>query len=203
MGLFIGRREAVRLLGPGRLDLLRRCVDDAWTTYDEHLRAHLPVPSRLPTIIHELVAEQARKHLTEPEGFRVRDGEANERFLITVDTAVIIQFKKLTQDMLTRNNPTETSERFDRQQTGIEGIPDLPRLTVGYHLWQLGTAIAGIYLAFNIGRENVWYYDLNTGEHSIAFDFPGAGGPSPAEQERAERRRQHEQQEPGINLGEG
>ena len=109
------------------------------------------------------------------------------RFLVEVDGRLLLQFKKLTRDLVTVNNPTETSEAFDRQQE-IEGVPALPRLTVGYQLGQYRTDLAGIYLAFLIGKECIWHHDLRTGEGSIGMDleFPTPLGPSPAEREAVE-----------------
>lgn len=198
MGMSIRRETAVALIGEERMAKCLGCVADAWRTYEEHFRPHLPLchPNHLPTFLHELVCEEVRRHLTEDLGFVIHDGVAGGRFLVEVDGRVILQFRKLTRDMLTRNNPTDTSDAFDRQESGIDGIPDQPRLTVGYQLGQYRTSIAATYLAFVVGRECVWFHDLETGEHSTTIEFPQPGESAAERETRDEERRKVEREDP-------
>ena len=195
MGMMIVRETAVELIGDSRLALLKECVDTAWSRYDADFRPILPLcsPVGMANILRELIIEDARGRLTNDLRFQILDGVSGGRFLTLVDGTIVIQFRKLTRDFLTRNNPTATSDAFDRQEPDLDGVPDTPRLTVGYQLGQYRTALAGTYLAFVVGNECVWHHDLATGEHSITLDFPPIDGPSAAEQEaEAERRRKAE-----------
>lgn len=191
MPMMIRRESALEALGPDRLAVLRDCVAEAWREYEESVRPILPLcsPVGMANILRELVVEAARSRLTEEDGFSILDGVCGGRFLVQVDGRLVVQFRKLTRDFLTRNNPTDTSDAFDRQEPGIEEIPDMPRLTVGYQLGQYRTSIAGYYLAFVVGNECIWHHDLDTGEHSIVLDFPEFAGESAAEQETAEEER--------------
>lgn len=187
MAMMIGQDSALELIGPERRNLLLECVDAGWQAWAQEVRPHLPLcsPRGLANVVHELVVHQARSRLTPELGFRIDDPVSGGRFLAIVDGRLLLQFKKLTIDLCTRNNPTDTSRAFDRQERGIEGIPDLPRLTVGWQLGQYATELSEVYLAFLVGDEAVWYYNLRNGEQSTALDFGLPEGPSPAEEEAA------------------
>lgn len=189
--LLIEEPDAVEALGMERMEMLRGCVEQAWEAYDTNMRPAMPLAttSAVAHCLHELTLQQVRDSFGPETGVIVHDNTIGGRFLLEVPGKLVVQFKKLTKDFHTSNNPTETSEKFDRQEP-IEGFPIVPRLTVGYQLGHYGTAIAGIYLAFVVGRECVWYHDLQDGGSSMVLDFrPNAGRPSPAERERAEERR--------------
>ncbi len=167
------------------MDQMRKCIEDGWAIYDEVFRPHMPLagPVQVANTLFALVTEQARRNLREEHGFRLSDGEVNGRFNVIIDGTVVVQFRKLTKDFLTTNHRTSSSDEYDNQEPGIERLPDLPRLTVGYQLDPYLMSVSGIYLAFNVGQENLWWNDLNSGEHSNALEFPGIDGPSAADQE--------------------
>lgn len=191
MTMWIDREVAVQRLGDSRLDLLLQCHDDAWVEYNATIRPRLPLcdMAAMATILHEIIKEKSRELFLGVDGVLVRDPAPGGRFLLEVDRKVVVQFKKLTKDFRTVNNPTVTSLAFDRQQlSGELDVPPFPRLTAGYKLGQYGTEIEGIWLAFVIGDECIWYHDLRTGEYSRMLDLPVPRGPSPAEIEREEHR---------------
>jgi hypothetical protein len=192
----VGREESLNDFGPERLGALLASVDAAWATYDAEFRPKLPLAtfSFIASAMHELVAQEIRARLDGRPGVNLIDGAvgaANGRFLVEVDRRYILQVKKLTEDFRTRNNRTDASDDFDSQRS-IPTLPDYPRLTLGYKLDDYRTTITGIFVAYNIGDENVWYQDLRTGEYGEGFEallFPGPAGPSAADQENAEAER--------------
>ena len=139
MGMMIQQDEAVEALGKERLAILRRCLDAAWENYERAFRPLLPLcsPTGMANVLRELVIQQVREQFVGVPGVVIRDNNVvGGRFLAEIDKRMILSFKKLTRDFLTSNNPTKTSIAFDTQKPGIEGMADLPRITVGYQLGQ-------------------------------------------------------------------
>jgi len=186
--------DAVDLIGPDRLGQLKACVLGAWEDWESHFQAILPMPSAvgLANILREAVVQRVRAAFGDQAGVDIRDNVLGGRFLLILDSALVVQFRKLTKNFRTVNNPTAASDAFDRQES-VEGFPALPRLTVGYQLSNYRTELAGVYLAFLIGKECVWYHDLATGESTLSIEFPDIEE-SAAEQEakEAEERRKTE-----------
>ena len=173
MAMSIARETALDRLGPENLSLLRQCLEAAWQKHEALIRPALPLcdPSAQATIVREFILEEARHRFQGRDGITMRDSPSNGRFLLEVDDSFVIQFRKLTTDFRTVNNPTKTSEAFDQQEQ-IDGYPPLPRLTAGYQLGQYRTDFAGVWLALLVGKELQWYHDLRTGEYPITLDFP-------------------------------
>ena len=191
MAMMIRRDEALEVLGGERLGLLQLCLDTAWSKYEAVFRPELPLcsPIGMANLLRELVIQQVRERFVGVPDVVIRDRNVvGGRFLAIVGQRAVLSFKKLTRDFQTANIPTDTSLAFDSQEPGIEGMPDLPRLTVGYQLGQFGTSLAGTYLAFVVGKECIWHHDLQTGAESIELEFP-ATEQSAAEAERADRGR--------------
>lgn len=198
MGMMVRRDEAVETLGDARLAILKQCLDEAWATFDRSFRSALPLcsPVGMANILRELVIQQVRERFVGVDGVDIRDNNVvGGRFLAEIDRRLILSFKKLTKDFQTTNNPTETSRAFDTQEPGIEGMPDLPRITVGYQLGQYGTSIAGMWLAFVVGKECVWHHDLQTGAGSIEIEFPRDEESAAEKERRASERQIREQRE--------
>jgi len=192
MAMAIGRENAIRILGPERLWILMQCVEASWEKFEQHVRPHYTLISlsAMAHMLHEGIKDEVRRRFVGVSGVIVHDGTLGKakRFLLEVDHSLIIQFRKLTEDFHTANNPTETSEAFDNQLRGCDELPNLPRLTVGYQLGQYNTAIAGIWIAFVVGKEADWHLDLRSGEYSTEFEFPHRDG-SAADDEAAEEER--------------
>ncbi|MDE2772091.1 MAG: hypothetical protein OXI46_00065 [Gemmatimonadota bacterium] len=190
----IDRETALKQLGPRHLDLLRQCLERAWDKYEALIRPVLPLchPTAQATIIREFILEEVRHVFAGEVGITLRDDPTGDRFLLEVNGFFVIQFRKLTTDFHTVNNPTETSKAFDRQEQ-IEGYPALPRLTAGYQLGQYRTDFSGIWLAFLVGNELQWYHDLRTGEYPITLDFPRPHDGAADLEKEEERRRKTEE----------
>lgn len=187
----IRREVAVERIGDDGMAVFRDCLASAWEKWTEHFRPFIPTPSSrgLANILHELIIEEARQRFGNIPGVNIRDNVLGGRFLLELrDARLIVQFKKLTQDFVTVNNPTPASLTFDRQQP-IDDFPTWPRLTVGYQLSAYGTSLE-MYLAYIIGDECIWYHNLESAESSIMLEFPDLVGPSAADLEQAEEERQ-------------
>ena len=194
MAMSIARKTVLDHLGPEFLALLRECLEVAWEQYETRIRPALPLcdPIAQATIIREFVLEEVRQAFQGKAGITIRDCPTDNRFLLQVGNSFVIQFRKLTTDFRTVNNPTKTSEAFDRQDQ-VDGYPPLPRLTAGYQLGQYRTDFAGIWLAFLVGNELQWYHDLRTGEYPITLDFPKPdGGPADLDTDEERRRKAQE-----------
>lgn len=189
MTMMIDEEAAVAALGEECLGILRDCVEAAWDKFEHHFRPILPLcsPGAMATIVHELTLEEARRRFGPETGVVVRDALVQgKRFMLEVPGKCIVRFKKLTKDFQTSNYPTETAVAFDAQQL-VRDYPGLPRLTVGYQLGQYRTSITGIYLAFLIGKDVIWYRGLDEAGGSTVIEFPRSPDmPSAADIERAE-----------------
>jgi hypothetical protein len=173
MGI-ITLEEALALLKPVLADL-RACVREAWKKYEASVPALVPLASSgfRAHAMHEFVLEEVRHRI----GGQYADADIAERsrrrrFLVYWKKRLALQFKKLGPDFLTRNYPTRTAVDFDRQVLDLPECKPYPKLTIGYQLDEFATGLLGVYVAFRIGKECVWWHNLDTGEESIMFDFP-------------------------------
>ena len=173
MTMEIESRPAREIIGKERLAWLRRCVEDAWAVFDEKIRRFLPTcePLALPSLIRQLILQEIKKSCEAYEGVSVIPSHKSGRFLVVIDGQVVIQIKKLTEDLQTVNIETKTSRKFDLQLP-LPGYPDNPRLTLGYKLDDFGTQLLEVLLIFSIGNDCQWHYNLQTGERSQEITFP-------------------------------
>ncbi len=184
-----GSDEALRLLKPVLPDL-RECVRAAWAKYEATMPAALPLASASfrAHAMHEFVLEEVRHRIGDVyRQAEVAEPNPKRRFLVYWAKRLALQFKKLGPDFLTSNYPTETALAFDRQDLNLPDCKPYPKLTVGYQLDEFATGLTGIYLAFRIGKECVWWHNLDTGEGSIMLEFPAPDTlrPSAADEETA------------------
>lgn len=203
MTMLIDRERAIGQIGPERLDRLAGCFRAAWDIWFSRIRQSVPLcdPAAMATFFRELVLEQVREKFADQPGVVILDAPSDRRFLLVIDNTLVVQFKKLTRDFQTRNNPTKTSETFDRQLP-LEGLPSFPRLTAGYQFSEFRDQVAGIWLAFLVGDECQWYHSLDDGEHSMVLDldFPQPPvGRGAADQEMAEDRLRRTQQDRAVD----
>ena len=189
--LFVDRETVVDLLGPGLIQALATCYRVAWEKYNNLARplAVLAGPISIATWFREMVLHEVRETVVRRRGVTARDKHG--RFLLEINQQVLLQFKKLGPDFSTSNIETATSRAFDRQLV-LPGIT-LPRVTVGYQLNELWTEIEGIWLVFNIGKDNIWAHNLETGVEEtpppLPFPTPEEGA---AEREAREQQRRRD-----------
>ena len=190
--VFIDQKTALRVIGPAMLQDLVTCFEVAWENFDKIVRPLAPaaLPKSIANFYREMVLEEVRARIASQAGVVV--SEPFDRFLLEIHETILLQFRKLGPDFTTSNNPTRTSVDFD-SQLALPGIT-LPRVIAGYQPNQFWTGIQGLYLAFNVGagpRSNVWWFNLVTGEQSIALHFPmPTEGAAEREAQEEQRRRE-------------
>lgn len=193
----IGREDAIGRIGPEALAILQECFAAAWRQYEEEIAQRHPLfgARAMANAVHEFVKEQVRHRFDGFAGVQVVD---RQRFLLVFKSGLVLQFRKLSRNFRTQNNPTRTSLAFDRQQPTplLVEVSELPRVTVGYQLGQYNTMIAGIWLVFLVGKTAVWHHDLNDNMGTTELEFPRPDiGPADEEARDAERKRRKDQEE--------
>lgn len=163
--MLISQSEADIILEPYK-ESLRLCVSMAWRYYNEHYGHvhHLHTPRTRASILHDLMVHNARKNFEGKPGIEMRDMRG--LFLLIVDGQLLIRFKKLDEDKMSRSIPTRQTEDF-LAQMDLPGMP--PRATaiiVGYELNRLQTEMAAITVTCPNGSYNAWYFELSEGTPS-------------------------------------
>jgi hypothetical protein len=89
------------------------------------------------------------------------------RHLFVLPDVAVFRLKKLDQQHLSRNYPTETSNKIYRQQ-GLPGLDDLPWFTVGIVPNEDWVDYAGIFIAYpKWSGANNWVIDITGEPHDI------------------------------------
>ena len=133
----ISKADAADILRP-HFGTLHAVLDGAWERWEA-----LPIADRAAfcprtraCIVHDFMREKAES----AGGPRFRTMEKTGLFLVVVDKAVLLRFKKLSERGVSCNYPTQQALDFEEQME-IHGIGELPRLTVGYVLDRSGTEV--------------------------------------------------------------
>lgn len=187
-------------------DRLEECVKEGWNELrmvQTSMHPGMRVRARR-TLLQELVVKQIEKAFGEIPGFRIIEGKTG-RVLLVVADRLVLQFRHVDGELRTANFPTKMAKDFDEQRH-IEGLPPLPRLTIGYRLDKLETDVAAVYVIFSIGKKRVWHYRLNEGNDTYGTEtlelFPtGPKPPVPVDAEPRRRvgpKRQHGDEEPKV-----
>ncbi|CAN5283144.1 hypothetical protein BH24GEM2_BH24GEM2_08030 [soil metagenome] len=139
---------------------LVRCVRTAWETFQFIIVEKHPtmrVRARR-ALAQDLVVGTIESEFGGTGGFQVIEPKCG-RVLLVATNRLLLQFRMLDKNFRTRNNDTKAAGQFDLQRN-IEGLPPLPRLTIGWRLNHLETGIEGIYVTFTYG-DLIWYYRIN------------------------------------------
>jgi hypothetical protein len=172
-------------------DRLEECVRKAWSEFrsvQAMLHPGMRVRARR-TLMQDLVVKQIEEAFGDIPGFRIIEGKSG-RVLLVVADRLVLQFRHVDKEFKTANFPTKMARDFDAQRH-VVGLPPLPRITVGYRLDRLETAVEGVYVIFSIGKSRVWHYRLNDGEPAFGTEtlelFPNGPAPAPAADEPRRR----------------
>jgi hypothetical protein len=114
-------------------------------------------PGTMASVLSSMFEDEARTRIAALPGVALIS--RGRSFLVSFK-GVLVRFKKVDPDYRTRNYPTDASLRFDHQ-VPLPGIPPHPRLTLGYRLNRLGTAIVDLALIFSQGKKVVWVHQLS------------------------------------------
>ena len=195
----IDLESAIDVIGARMLRDFGICFEQMWQKYNRQIRPIIPLaqPRTIANAYRDMVIEEMRHRVANRPGVIVR--EVLDRFLLEIDGTLLVQFKKLGPDFSTSNIPTRTSVDFDCQHE-LPGVT-LPRVTVGYQPDQFWTELLGVWLVFNVGKENVWHYNLVTAERSVSmFPLPVEGAAEMEAREKEERlRRQRHKADSNVS----
>lgn len=152
----ISENEAAKRLSP-ILQPLVDCVTAAFANAKKvqgTLVGHHP--ATMANVMSSMFEDEARTRVMSMPG--VAAISRGRGFLLGFK-GVLVRFKKVDHEYRTRNYPTRGSLRFD-QQLPIEGVPPHPRVTLGYRLNRLGTAVVDLALVFSMGQKVLWVHQL-------------------------------------------
>lgn len=170
-------------------DRLEECVKRAWTTFRSiQATAHPGMRIRARrTLMQDLVVGEIEGAFGGIPGFKIIEGKSG-RVLLVVADRLVLQFRHVDKEFKTANFPTKMARDFDAQRA-IDGLPPLPRITIGYRLDTLETEVTGVYVIFSVGKQRRWQYRLNDSEGGFGTEsldlFPT---PPPTPAAPAERR---------------
>lgn len=149
---------ARKLLGDREYDL-RECVTVGWRRWETEVAPLLSTctPRGRANIVWEFMVDEARRRFP-----GVATNEEEGRFVLLLHSQLNVVFKKLSEEGLPRNYPTQTALAFSQQPTQLElpYMPDFARITIGYGLNRLGTALTLVSANCFDGERVVWSYSL-------------------------------------------
>jgi hypothetical protein len=164
----ISADQAFEQLGPERLEMLNDAVLSAWDRYKTGIAPVMGKPGgRLrATAMQQLMVEEIEKRF----GGEVL--QRHGRALLCAVPGLVVQMKKLNDRGLPSNYPTKTAIRF-AAQLQIPGMPPGTRLTLGYLLDSLGTAIAEVRLIAQLGNGVAWSREIGAASSQYVIPFNG------------------------------
>jgi len=120
-------------------------------------------PRTIANNVHDLAMNELAMRLGSKPGIQIFLGEA-DRFFLTVKAsdgeALIVRVKQLTPGFEISNYPTRRARRFNAQLP-LQGVLNVPRLTLGYRLNTDRSELLGIYVGLSKGSKLVWKYALS------------------------------------------
>lgn len=180
MGL-ITQEEAMAILEP-HISALRGIPLDAWAEYHSEIPENLLVAfcSRTrASAVHNLMVKNAAQYAA-ANSATVRLFERQKMAGITIDGRLAIRFKKLDEESLSRNQPTQQVQDF-RGQQALDGIDAAHNLELGYVLNQEETEILEVRVVHPSGQAVYWWSQLgDAGEARGTIElFTPPTGPEP------------------------
>ena len=134
--LRLSRDQALEVLTP-HAERLYRIGAVPWERWQsEYPNQVLHTPRTRANVLYDLMVNQARTEFRGIRGTEIVD-PPNGVVLLDIDQRVLIRFKKLDDESLPRNYPTDAAKDWDIGED-LPGIPSSPqRLTLGYRLNRL------------------------------------------------------------------
>ncbi len=168
----ISEEAARAILKPYENDL-QDCIISAWNTYSQYAFRHIHTARTRACIVHDHMVDNARQRFENRPNTRTY--EIGGVFFVEIEEKVLIRFKKLDEDKLSCNIPTQQSLEFLGQMELPHMPPKVTRLIAGYELNGLQTAIRAVSITCPNGSHNAWYYDLET-EMAEIINMPTESG---------------------------
>jgi hypothetical protein len=151
----LSETSARKVLAAWEFDL-RECVTSAWARWRRDFSPLLPACTARgrANIIWELMVDEAKKRFP-----GVTVNEDQNRFVLMFHEKANVVFKKLGDEGMPSNYPTQTALEFSCQPE-LPHMPEFARITIGYELNGLGTELTAVTANCFDGPNIVWRYDL-------------------------------------------
>jgi len=175
----IEQPKAECILAP-HIPMLRTCFHTAWESWEKfgamlpELRYVLTARTRAG-FVNDHICQEVKVRFARVADARVE--EVRGLVLLTLydsstnEPALIMRFKKLNRELLSSNIPTKQQRDFSRQLSFPE-IPSVTRLTAGYQLDMLQSAIKDLWVTCAVQSNVLWAIPiLDDGEGGIEIEF--------------------------------
>ena len=162
------KEESLEILAPYSDDLYE-IVFSAWRNYPRLYKDVLNVhtPRSKSSLIHDHMVHHARQAF---EGnSKVRCFDTQRLFLLNFHGKLLVRFKKLYEDKMPRNIPTQQTVLFS-EQLELPQIPSATHLVVGYELDAEQLGLQSISITCPNGKQTSWYSEIDA---SITSDVIG------------------------------
>jgi hypothetical protein len=166
--LKLSRSQVIDVIDPHkeRLFKIGAIPFERWQTEYPNFAVH--TARTRANALYDLMVQQARIEFRGIRGSVIidtRDGVT----LLEIDEKVLIRFKKLDDDSLPRNFPTERAKDYDMGEE-LPGIPSSPqRLSLGYRLNRLQTEVKDVLISNSLGGRLLYDIILEEPKEGIAI----------------------------------
>ena len=162
------RAETEETLKPYN-ELIRSCIVDAWGECQTYLA---PILFKLnacaiANVVFSLMTSNARERFEGVKGVKIVT--KNGLFILSINGAVAIRFKKLGKNRLPRGIRTQQAIDFSGQ-IPLPGVPSKRNLFAGYMLNILQTDIQEVYIVCPDGEGLDWYYPIKAATMNNVVD---------------------------------
>jgi hypothetical protein len=149
----------------------------------------LHTPRTRANILYDLMVNQARIEFRGIRDTAIIDPPSGV-VVLDINQTALIRFKKLGDDSLPRNYPTEAAKDWDIGED-LPGIPSSPqRLSLGYRLNRLQTAVRDVLVSNTLGGRLLYDIILDEPDEEIIVlpDSSSGSPPSADGTQRIQRR---------------
>lgn len=157
----IKKDEAVELLEP-HLSTIDQVVRDAWTSWMDSSHTGSWSKRGRANFMWEEINTNAKQAFA--SGDTIKPIPVNNSCLYMLDK-LVFRFKKLNENGLTCNYPTQASLDF-HAQSELPGVPEVARLEVGYLLNKIETKVEEVVISYRESDSVEWSIKLS--EHLVA-----------------------------------
>ena len=168
--LRLSRNQVIQIIEP-HLDSLYRIGAVPFQRYQaEYPNREIHLPRTRACILWDLMVTQARLEFRGIRGTQILDPPSGITLLILEDQ-IAVRFKKLDEDSLPRNYPTEAAKDWHRGED-LPGIPSsLQRLSMGYRLNRLQAAVENVLISNTLAGRLLYDIILEApADGAILFD---------------------------------
>lgn len=155
---FLPRDDGYTILQPF-FGIFRESVQAAWQAWLDMAgtRPQIVDPTALATLMSRLIWSEIKRRFEGVEGSKIT--HKGNLFSLNIRDKVVLFFKKVTRDLLTRNIKTGRSTML-ALQLHLPEFPDAPRLVVGYRPNKLLTDLEYIGIIYKVGNVVKWSIPL-------------------------------------------